>query len=651
MTKSNFILLQQGVLNILKKATKSKHEADIEGIKTLFDDNKGNETEKKLAIEHALRELIMKTHINDMQAIEKLIEISIAIAKIELISPYSPVVLLVDVFDVKTLDHCENLFMFVEKNVHVFKGEHFFTPCKNHLLRMCNDLLRRLSRSQNTVFCGRILLFLAKFFPFSERSGLNIISEFNVENITEFGSVDGDDPMEETLEDSSLKVDRHLYMKFWGLQEFFRCPNNCYDFTQWKKFTSTSTDVLAAFKSFKLEESSGSKQMKTTKTTEEAMNIDNEKVEESSGHFFAKFLTNPKLLSLQLSDSNFRRTVLVQYLILFQYLTATVKFKSEKDQLNSTQQEWLQETELSVYKLLSETPPNGKEFVETIKHILKREEMWNNWKNESCKEIQRPVGSEPKAGSEPATTNKRKYLGDTIAEATKVGKFDLGNSELTRLWNLCPDNLQACKGSDRNFLPSLESYLDNPKEKNDPTYEWRALRLVSRQSSHFFTILSPPNEKIEKISDYLKSFHQKIQKDKGEMEAKLEANNNTELQIEQEQAEHFTEDAGDGIEDGEVADENIHKTTTATPEQIVEISKALGDDWKKLGVKLGYTSDVLEFYASKEKEPCVKMLSSWMEEDDDANLDNLLYTIEGLKLEKAVEVVKKMVGSEDDQQE
>ena len=46
----------------------------------------------------------------------------------------------------------------------------FFTSfTKNNLLRICNDLLRRLSRTQNTVFCGRILLFLAKFFPFSER--------------------------------------------------------------------------------------------------------------------------------------------------------------------------------------------------------------------------------------------------------------------------------------------------------------------------------------------------------------------------------------------------------------------------------------------------------------------------------------------------
>lgn len=45
-------------------------------------------------------------------------------------------------------------------------------------------------------------------------------------------------------------------------------------------------------------------------------------------HFFAKFLTNPKLLALQLSDANFRRAVLVQFLILFQYLQITVKFKS-----------------------------------------------------------------------------------------------------------------------------------------------------------------------------------------------------------------------------------------------------------------------------------------------------------------------------------
>jgi THO complex subunit 1 len=233
-------------------------------------------------------------------------------------------------------------------------------------------------------------------------------------------------------------------------------------------------------------------------------------------------------------------------------------------------------------------------------------------------------------------------LGDIIADATKAGKFDLGNNELTRLWNLCPDNLQACKGSDRNFLPSLESYLDNPKEKNDPTFEWRALRLVSRQSSHFFTILTPPNEKVEKISDYLKLFHQKIQKDKGEL--KTEQSNSVELQM-----ENFTEEGADTIEDGETPDENIHKPpTTASPEQIVEISKSIGENWRKLGVKLGITSDVLDFYAADDKDPCEKMLANWMTEDDDANLDNLLYTLEGLQIMIAVDVVKKMIGADDE---
>lgn len=549
-------------------------------VKKFFSECKGNDSEKKTSCEHALRDLIMKTYFTDMTMIEKLIEISIAIAKIDCISPYQPVTLLVDVFDTNPLESCEKLFNFVENNVNVFKEEHFFTPCKNNLLRMCNDLLRRLSRSQNTVFCGRILLFLAKFFPFSERSGLNIISEFNVENTTEYGTEEGDEAT--STEESTMKVDRHLYTKFWSLQEFFRCPNICYDPVQWKKFTSNSKEILSAFKSFKLEETA-----QMTSTDVEMKSVSKDKTSAEMDNYFAKFLTNPKLLSLQLGDSNFRRTVLVQYLILLQYLCATVKFKSDKDQLTAAQLEWVQETEILIYKLLGETPPNGKEFVEAVRHLLKREEMWNNWKNDSCKEIQRPEGSKTEMAAPTVARKKHKMLGDVIAEASKVGKFELGNPELNRLWNLCPDNLQACKGSDRNFLPPLESYLEPPKDTSDPAYEWRALRLVSRQSIHFFTnFASPtPNEKVEKISDYLRLFHQKIQKDK--VEVKNESNNAS-VEIQMEQNEQL-EETGD-VEDGDSQDQNDHKKKVATPEQIVEISKALGSDWQKLGHKLALTA-------------------------------------------------------------
>lgn len=55
--------------------------------------------------------------------------------------------------------------------------------------------------------------------------------------------------------------------------------------------------------------------------------MDTDSIEDQEKHYFAKFLTNQKLLELQLSDSNFRRYILVQFIILFQYLQSSVKFK------------------------------------------------------------------------------------------------------------------------------------------------------------------------------------------------------------------------------------------------------------------------------------------------------------------------------------
>jgi len=38
------------------------------------------------------------------------------------------------------------------------------------------DLLKRLSKTQKTVFSGRILTFLAQLFPLNEKSGMNHLS-------------------------------------------------------------------------------------------------------------------------------------------------------------------------------------------------------------------------------------------------------------------------------------------------------------------------------------------------------------------------------------------------------------------------------------------------------------------------------------------
>lgn len=205
-----------------------------------------SEQDKRSPLDQAFREILMKYIGDDVGRIGTLVRLSVEAVRAEIVSNTIPVVLLGDTFDVVTLNKCEQIFGFVEELVEVWKEEIFFASCKNNLLRMCNDLLRRLSRTQNTVFCGRILLFLSKFFPFSERSGLNIVSEFNLDNTTEYGldSKDHDDidnkELEDTAEDIPLKIDYDLYCKFWSLQDFFRNPNQCYSKAQWKMFQMVS---------------------------------------------------------------------------------------------------------------------------------------------------------------------------------------------------------------------------------------------------------------------------------------------------------------------------------------------------------------------------------------------------------------------------
>ncbi|KAL9693567.1 hypothetical protein quinque_012852 [Culex quinquefasciatus] len=667
----------------------------IELLKKQYDElTSSTDIDKRSALHQAFRDLLL-AKTDDIPAIETFISFAVAACRSEMTAPTIPVVLLGDIFDAVTLDKCEAIFTYVENNVTTWKEDFFFTACKHNLLRMCNDLLRRLSRSQNTVFCGRILLFLAKFFPFSERSGLNIISEFNLENITEYG-VEGSemgDQLSEGQEDGDgvqasggtqqqpqLKIDYNLYCKFWALQDFFRNPNQCYNKVQWKMFAAHAGSVMAAFSSFKLEEPrSNSKSASKNKSSPTPMDIPPEEEVRETAHFFAKFLTNPKLLSLQLSDSNFRRSVLVQLLILFQYLNSTVKFKSDSHCLTVAQVDWLKETETTVYKLIEESPPNGRRFAESVRHMLSREELWNSWKNEGCKEFKRPdaaavaatAGAAAAATSGTATEDQpatpaaatsrvaskrpRRPLGDLIRESTKQGKFFMGNPELTRLWNTCPDNLQACKGDDRNFLPSLEAYLDGSKERQDPSFEWRALRLLARQSPHFFTLFNSTSS--YKVADYLESVRKKIQKDKNDVN-KIEVVQLEDVPLKDEPGEPETEGFVEETDqmDTELLkteqltpeEKNTHKTITVTRDQMAELAPSIGKDWKRLAAKLGYGTDEIQYLESENAtvtDQCRHLLQLWFEDDMDASLDQLAYILEGLEMLSAAESVKQMLAT------
>ena len=52
--------------------------------------------------------------------------------------------------------------------------------------------------------------------------------------------------------------------------------------------------------------------------------------------------------------------------------------------------------------------------------------------------------------------------------ASSGKSLKLGHPELTRLWNLNPDNMEACKDESRVFLPKLDDFFANAIDQADP---------------------------------------------------------------------------------------------------------------------------------------------------------------------------------------
>ncbi|GLD50970.1 THO complex subunit 1 isoform X2 [Lates japonicus] len=560
-----------------------------------FNQIPGNETEKKSTLDQALRGVLGDQIIEQKASCDdylSLIYLSISSVTEGICSATTPFLLLGDVLDCLPLDQCDKIFSFVEENVSTWKSNSFYTAGKNYLLRMCNDLLRRLSKSQNTVFCGRIQLFLARLFPLSEKSGLNLQSQFNLDNITVFNkneqestlgqkhTEEKEDGMEveegEMGEDDapapcSIPIDYNLYRKFWTLQDYFRNPVQCYDKFSWMTFLKFSDETLAVFKSYKLDDMQASK-----RKLEELRASGGEHV------YFAKFLTSEKLMDLQLSDSNFRRHILLQYLILFQYLKGQVKFKSSSCVLNDDQTTWIEETTKLVYQLLKEIPPDGDKFATMVEHILNTEENWNAWKNEGCPSFvkERTVDDKPKR-----PTRKRQAPEDFLGKGPDR-KIFMGNDELTRLWNLNQDNMEACKSDSREFMPSLDEFFTEAIEQADPAnmveeeykvvrnpnYGWRALRLLSRRSPHFF---QPTNQKFKSLADYLDSMVSKLAK---ELPKDIPSE-------EIKTGEEDDDDNGDNLLKDSNDSPSI-QSKLVTNQQMDDIAAKLGAQWKMLASHL-----------------------------------------------------------------
>ncbi|XP_050232077.1 THO complex subunit 1 [Mercurialis annua] len=365
--------------------------------------------------------------------------------------------LLEDLTEMSTMKNCQDIFGYIESKQDILGKQELFARGKLVMLRTCNQLLRRLSKANNVVFCGRILMFLAHFFPLSERSAVNIKGVFNTSNETKY---EKDPP-------TGISLDFNFYKTLWSLQEHFCNPASLtLAPTKWQKFTSSLMVVLNTFEAQPLSEEEGD----ANNLEEEAVNI--------------KYLTSSKLMGLELKDSSFRRHILVQCLILFDYLKAPGK--NDKDSASESMKEEIKTCEEHVKKLLEMTPPKGKDFFQKIEHVLEREKNWVWWKRDGCQPFE-----------------KQPIEDKSVLEGTKKRKprWRLGNKELSQLWKWADQNPNALTDPQRIRTPAIADYWKPMADDMDPSagieaeyhhknnrvYCWKGLRLSARQDLDGFS--------------------------------------------------------------------------------------------------------------------------------------------------------------------
>ncbi|OCK83336.1 hypothetical protein K432DRAFT_432919 [Lepidopterella palustris CBS 459.81] len=447
------------------------------------------------------------------------------------------VLLLVEeLLDSQSIGGCRTVFDFLESRREVLIA----TNSKNKdlvILRSCNELLRRLSRAEDAVFCGRVYIFLFQSFPLGDKSSVNLRGEFHVENVTTFedfprtsdqvedrmdvesdrkdeviNEAEGAKSDEDALKSSStpdptaqqdlktLDIDT-LYPIFWSLQHAFSNPIRLFDEEYFGQFKKGLEATLAKFKEVpKVIQATSPEGKRGLKRK-----LD-DGYDEFASTFNPKYLTSRDLFKLELSDLEFQRHILVQSLILLDFLLSlTEKLKKKvvaqkalqfNFTLGDQDAEWASGIKNSIANYLQEGL-DGKFYYRMVDTVLSRDKNWVRWKLENCQPIIRD------------RVSIKDILGAKIGAQKAYGSKKTRSKSMGLDFKFLSDNetassIEKLKNPDRYIIPQAESFardvtgidLDlematTEEEKENlgdakASKTWRALRISSRDKLSLF---------------------------------------------------------------------------------------------------------------------------------------------------------------------
>ncbi|KAJ4264774.1 hypothetical protein NW762_005017 [Fusarium torreyae] len=442
-----------------------------------------------------------------------------------------------ELLDSQTIAGCRKIFDFLESRRERITANHFKQK-QLIILRTCNELLRRLSRAEDTAFCGRVFIFMFQSFPLGDKSSVNLRGEYHVENVTTYETTPADDdskmaveePAEQSKEqseskstpkstdakkgdkDKPLSTDE-LYPLFWSLQEYFSQPKKLFETAN---LTSFKESLAATMKVFQTVHNDSRRSLKRKR--------ENGEEDESSNAFNPKYLTSKDLFDLEISDLSFRRHILVQALIIMDFLISLSaqartrltealpanisinKAVMYSDQVLSEEDlKWANDMKKTIADYLRQGA-DGPYFYRMVETVLARDKNWVRWKIEGCHPIKRDPVS-------PETFVEAKSNVQRMATSKRLRAVPMGSVSLDFLREEDEETAMGrLKAKERYALPELDSFkrkiADDDFEIEMPTNDqtkaaaiagkasksWRALRIAARTKLAAFDKIEDPKK-------------------------------------------------------------------------------------------------------------------------------------------------------------
>jgi len=237
---------------------------------------------------------------------------------------------------------------------------------------------------------------MAFMLPLSERSGVNLKGLHAPSHLLLEEDEQSDAPPKLAGEADASAATETLYAAFWGLQASFADPTAAVADEAWTTLCERLEAVLQVFANIvstepaaaadatdaaELAAAAGSAAEVGAEGGRAPMSVEAQADAVGREVYFAKFLTSPKLLQLQLRDAYFRRHFLVQLLIFLQ--TVSTERKGAPS-LSPSQQEAAAALRARATELLAGIAPNGPAFAAAFENLLNRERHWMEWKAAGC---------------------------------------------------------------------------------------------------------------------------------------------------------------------------------------------------------------------------------------------------------------------------